>query len=284
MKTHKYLLQGILFKCYVFMILVCGSAAAVAAAEPPLTINIAYFGESDSSSALGVILGIDESNLQGEFMGQKYVGKTYKPVDLIPVKNPKPSAILVDADVESLRILSQLNPDVPIFNLTERHDILRHLCLPNVLHVSPSEKMIEDAQKQWKEKHPESKAMAQSWHPEYKRYASGNLSNRFRRVAMRKMDDASWAGWAAVRMVAEAVVRTESSEPKVLLDYLKNDLVFDGNKGVKMSFRGNGQLRQRLFMVENGKVVGEAPVAGVVNPADLDTLGFISKDYKQGCR
>jgi hypothetical protein len=40
-----------------------------------------------------------------------------------------------------------------------------------------------------------------------------------------------------------------------------------------MSFRKNGQLRQMLLIVEGPSIVGEAPVKGVVNPADLDSLG-----------
>lgn len=40
-----------------------------------------------------------------------------------------------------------------------------------------------------------------------------------------------------------------------------------------MSFRPNGQLRQPLFLVEGGRIAGEAPVKGVVDIEDLDSLG-----------
>jgi len=239
-----------------------------------LEINIAYFGGAENPPYLGVVQGISEANLQGEFLGQKYIGKNYVQTNLIPVKDPKPSAILADVDVESLRILSQLNPSVPIFNLSEAHDIVRKLCLPNVFHVIPSAQMKIDAEAQWKKKTPDSKAIARAWHSDFKKYAAKQLNNRFREASLQTMDDYSWAGWAAVKILAEAVVRTGSTDPEKLMVFLKNDLVFDGNKGVKMTFRSTGQLRQLLIMVEGGKIVGEAPVVGVVDRHDLDSLGF----------
>ena len=42
-----------------------------------------------------------------------------------------------------------------------------------------------------------------------------------------------------------------------------------------MSFRVTGQLRQPLLLVENGKLLNEeAPVRGVVDPDDYDSLGI----------
>ncbi|MDQ3775994.1 MAG: hypothetical protein M3461_17375 [Pseudomonadota bacterium] len=87
------------------------------------------------------------------------------------------------------------------------------------------------------------------------------------------MDDRAWAGWAAVKMVADSVARLGRAEATPLLDYLKTALAFDGQKGVTMSFRKNGQLRQMLLIVEGPRIVGEAPVKGVVDPTHLDSLG-----------
>ena len=265
--------QQRLLAVFLLMFVFVFQCRTVAAADT-LEINLAFFGEQDKPPYLGVVQGLSEANLQGEFLGQKYNGKPYGSKNLIPIKDPVPSAILVDADVESLRILSQLNPDVPIFNLSEDHDILRHLCLPNVLHVIPSEQMKFDAEQQWKKKNPDSGAKAFAWHPDFRKYAARQLNNRFRKAALQGMDDYSWAGWAAVKMLAEAVARTQSSDPPELLSFLKNDLVFDGQKGMKMSFRSTGQLRQLLLLVEDDKIVGEAPVMGVADQNDLDSLGI----------
>ena len=89
------------------------------------------------------------------------------------------------------------------------------------------------------------------------------------------MDDRAWAGWAALKMLADSVARIQNAEPAKLLDYLKTKLVFDGQKGVTMKFRATGQLSQILLIIENGKPVGEAPVKGVVDPLDLDSLGAV---------
>lgn len=255
-----------------------GSSQVVSAeSQKTLDVNLAFIGGSENPPYVGVVHGIAEANLQGEFLGQKYTGKNYVANTLIPIRDPKPAAILADVDVESLRILSQLNPDVAIFNLSETHDIVRQLCLPNVLHVIPSDQMKKDAVAQWQVKHPGSKAYAQAWHPDFKKYAAKQLNNRFREASLLKMDDYSWAGWAAVKILADAVVRTSSNDPKKLLAFMQNDLVFDGNKGVKMTFRTTGQLRQLLLLVENGEIVGEAPVVGVKDRHDLDSLGITIK-------
>ncbi len=267
----------------IFLLALFGLFQSVAKAADQLEINLAFFGGSENPPYLGVVQGINEANLQGEFLGQKYIGKNYPDSNLIPVKDPVPSAILADVDVESLRILSQLNPGIPILNLSEEHNILRQLCLPNVLHVIPSDQMKKDAEAQWKKKNPASKAIAQSWHPDFRKYAAKQLNNRFREASLQRMDDYSYAGWAAVKIVADAVVRTQSTKPEVLLHFLKNDLVFDGNKGVKMSFRSTGQLRQLMLLVEDGKIVGEAPVVGVVDRHDLDSLGLEIED-SEGCQ
>ena len=40
-----------------------------------------------------------------------------------------------------------------------------------------------------------------------------------------------------------------------------------------MSFRETGQLRQPLLLVDGDRIVGEAPVRGVVDTTYLDSLG-----------
>ena len=89
------------------------------------------------------------------------------------------------------------------------------------------------------------------------------------------MNDHSWAGWAAVKMTSDTVARTEITDPKKMLSYLKSDLSFDGQKGSDMNFRKNGQLRQLILLVENDKVIAEAPIRGVAKPPTLDSLGVI---------
>jgi hypothetical protein len=89
------------------------------------------------------------------------------------------------------------------------------------------------------------------------------------------MDDYSWAGWAAVKMTSDTVARTQITNSKEMLNYLKNELSFDGQKGSDMNFRITGQLRQLILLVENDKIVTEAPIRGVAKPPTLDSLGIL---------
>jgi len=43
-----------------------------------------------------------------------------------------------------------------------------------------------------------------------------------------------------------------------------------------MNFRDTGQLRQLILLVEEDKIVGEAPVRGVAKPPTLDSLGLLN--------
>ena len=90
------------------------------------------------------------------------------------------------------------------------------------------------------------------------------------------MDDDAWAGWAALKLLSEAVARAQRTEPARILAYLRHEMAFDGQKGVPQTFRDTGQLRQPLLLVEAGKLVGEAPVPGIVDSNDLDSLGLTS--------
>jgi ABC transporter substrate binding protein (PQQ-dependent alcohol dehydrogenase system) len=135
--------------------------------------------------------------------------------------------------------------------------------------------MKKDAEAQWQQKTPGSAAKARAWHPDFVKYAARDLNKRFLETHSVKMNDESWTGWASVKIVSDSVVRQGITDPAKLLNFIKSDLVFDGQKGTDMNFRNTGQLRQILLLVENDKILEEAPVRGVVKPTDLDSLGNI---------
>ena len=58
------------------------------------------------------------------------------------------------------------------------------------------------------------------------------------------------------------------------LNYLRNDIAFDGQKGAGATFRETGQLRQLVLIIENNKIMAEAPLRGV--KGGLDSLGLLS--------
>jgi hypothetical protein len=69
------------------------------------------------------------------------------------------------------------------------------------------------------------------------------------------------------------VAREQTTDASTLLAALRARLAFDGQKGQDLSFRDNGQLRQPLLLIETNKIVGEAPVRGVTDVENLDSLG-----------
>ena len=245
-----------------------------ALAGEKIEVSLAYFGSETDMAALGARQGLDEANLQGEFLGQKYILKSYDPEQIKAVSGV--SAILASVNEEGLRALARQNPDIPVFNLTDDNNSLRENCVANLFHVIPSQKMRDDAVAQWMKKIPDSKVVAVGWNSHLKKYAASQVNKRFTETHDGKpMDDEAYAGWMAMKIIADAVARTRSADGKELVAFLKNDLVVDGAKGLKMNFRSTGQLRQMMLLVEGDDIVGEAPVRGVADTTDLDSLGVL---------
>ncbi len=242
-------------------------------------VQIIYAGASEGSVWLGVKLGEHEANILGRFTGQTYTVKTMEPEALLKANlAPLPTAIIVATDVERLRKLStKFAPlGVAVFNVASDDDALRQACLPGLLHTPPTARMKADAVAQWQKKKPEAQVEAWAWHPDFKKFAARDLNNRFRKAHQVPMDSDAWAGWAALKMVSEAVARVQSTDPQQILTYLREEMEFDGQKGVPHTFRDTGQLRQPLLIVVSGKLMGEAPVRGVVDTSNLDSLGLPS--------
>jgi len=258
----------------IALIYLCWAAPSIAQ-----DVQIVYTGIPEGSVWLGVKLGEHEANILGRFTGQTYTVTVMKPdVLLKAVPEPLPTAIVAATDTERLRQLSaQFAPlGVVVLNVTSDDDALRQACLPGLLHTPPSHRMKADAVAQWRKKHPNDQVEAWSWHPEFFKFAGRDLNNRFRKAYQVPMDSEAWASWAALKMVSESVARMQSVESQKILTYLREDMEFDGQKGVPQSFRDTGQLRQPLLIVKAGKLVGEAPVRGVADISNLDSLGLPS--------
>lgn len=226
----------------------------------------------------GAILGQTEGNIQGRFLGIDYQLEIQAPaVALLPREDI--SAVVVAAPMAELLQVYEAYAtlDVPVFNIALDDDSLRGICRPGLYHTPPSQRMLADAQAQWREANPGANVQALAWHPEFVKFAGRDLNKRYAEQFDVPMDSAAWAGWAATRIVAEAVVRTGSTEAADINRYLRDDLGFDGQKGLAQTFRDNGQLRQPLLLVdEAGQLLGEAPVRGVADTNDLDSLGLPS--------
>lgn len=116
-----------------------------------------------------------------------------------------------------------------------------------------------------------------AWHPVVEQWGAIQLQHRFRGHAGRPMNDIDYAGWLAVRVIAEAVTRTGRNDARSVYAYLlSEDFEIAAFKGRKLTFRSwNGQLRQPIPLVHPRALVSQAPLPGFLHPrSELDTLGY----------
>lgn len=237
-----------------------------------LEVNIGFIGEKNSDAWYGAEQGIKEANAQGKFLGQLYTLQALDHPDQVAAGHL--TAVVAAVSAGRLERLAELAADKAVFNVARDDNELREACVNNLLHTIPSQAMHDDAMQQWQRKKPGSSAIAQAWHPKFRKYAAAQLNKRYHSSAGKPMSDIAWAAWAAVKLTSDTVARTASAAGSEILNSVKTDLAFDGQKGIDMSFRNTGQLRQPLLLVENGEIVGEAPVRGIVSSTNLDSLGL----------
>lgn len=239
-----------------------------------MDITMHYVGPTEGQVWLGVQQGIEEANRQGGFLGQTYQVKVVEP-DALDAADIETVLLLATDDEYIMKVAQSAKfATIPIINLISPTDALRTACLANLFHITPSVQMHADALAQWQEKHPEKPAKVQSWHEDFVKFAASQLNSRFKKSQGEEMTDQAWAGWAGTKMVADSVVQTMHYDAKYMLNHLKTDLVFDGQKGDNSNFRKNGQLRQILLLVANNKIVAEAPLRGF--EGGLDSLGKVT--------
>lgn len=261
---------------FLYSLLISFSLFQPAASMEVMKINFAYVGDDNHPALLGVKQGIEEAKLQGYFLNQEYNLDIFSEADITKQDFSNYIAVITATNIESFKKLASTLTNTPVFNLNNREDELRTACIANALHIIPSKRMAKDALLQWQQKNPESQAKVQAWHQDFVKFAARDLNKRFKKSFDVVMDDYSWAGWAAVKMTSDAVARTQVNEPKKMLHYLKTELSFDGQKGSNMTFRKTGQLRQLLLIVEDNKILTEAPVRGIAKPPTLDSLGILN--------
>lgn len=121
---------------------------------------------------------------------------------------------------------------------------------------------------------------ALGWHYELQRFSARELNGRFRRRWSAPMTEIAWAGWAALKLVGEAVVRANAADRAALIAFLESAPPFDGHKGEALTFRTwDHQLRQPLYVAgarkreEIGGTLGPLAVLADVGGKNLDTLG-----------
>ena len=249
--------------CCTLLLALAGSSTAAG------KVTIFFVGAEASPAWKGAEQGIIEANILGRFTGQGYELKRSS-ASAVP---KAAAAVIVAAGGAAASGISD-RIDGAVVNVTDGSDSLRKGCRANLFHTIPSDRMRADALAQWRRNSKSQNNHARAWHPDFVKFAARDLNNRYRKTHGEAMDDEAWAAWAAVKTITEAVTRGQATDPVAIARYLREELEFDGQKGAPHSFRDTGQLRQPLLIVEDGKLVAEAPVRGVADPDDLDTLGL----------
>ncbi|NMM26800.1 MAG: ABC transporter substrate-binding protein [Glaciimonas sp.] len=124
--------------------------------------------------------------------------------------------------------------------------------------------------------------VAEAWQTSWERYGAPQLSRRFKKIANRPMAGADWAAWIATKAIIDVALKLpDARQHRRALR--STDLVLDGFKGARVSFRSwDQQLRQPVFLAHGGiggGIAGVAPFDGFLHPSNnLDTLGADQKE------
>jgi ABC transporter substrate binding protein (PQQ-dependent alcohol dehydrogenase system) len=117
---------------------------------------------------------------------------------------------------------------------------------------------------------------AVAWHWTWERNGAPQVNSRFdRKSGGRHMQGPDWAAWLAVKMVAQSVLRTGSTDFAKQRNFIMSEGSFDGDKGLAVSVRPwDHQLRQAVLLAAPYEVVADAPIEGFLHRTNvLDTLG-----------
>lgn len=117
-----------------------------------------------------------------------------------------------------------------------------------------------------------------AWHWASERFGSPQLNQRFERQVKhrRRMRDADFATWAAVRQLLEAMMKARSVDFDAVRDaLLAPDARLDVYKGMPANFRSwDHQMRQPLLLHTHNAVITYAPLPQFLHQRNvLDTLG-----------
>lgn len=116
-----------------------------------------------------------------------------------------------------------------------------------------------------------------AWHRSHEQWGAAQIQSRFFRNFGRKLSEKDYGVWSAVRIIGEAVTRTNSADGGRIAGYIRGKrFEFAGYKGRKMSFRRwNLQLRQPILLVSPKSLVSVSPQRQFLHERSvLDTLGY----------
>jgi ABC transporter substrate binding protein (PQQ-dependent alcohol dehydrogenase system) len=124
-----------------------------------------------------------------------------------------------------------------------------------------------------------------AWSRVHEQWGGTQVQRRFEKFSGRWMTERDYNAWLAVRIVGEAVTRTNSAEAQALHDYvLADEFSIAAFKGEGLSFRSwNQQLRQPILLVNPRVLVSVSPQEQFLHQrTPLDTLGY--DEPESNCR
>jgi ABC-type branched-subunit amino acid transport system substrate-binding protein len=179
--------------------------------------------------------------------------------------------VLIGASATDANALSKLAEQrrIVVLNVASRAQSLRAACGRYTFHVEASDAMYANAALLGRQASTRSLGAVLSgsaedsvvlWGAGLERYGASQINDRYRARYRTGMDGNAWAGWVAVKIIAEAALRARSSEPDRLIEYLENPATsFDGHKGWPLSFRfADHQLRQPLYVMTRARGASRA--------------------------
>lgn len=122
-----------------------------------------------------------------------------------------------------------------------------------------------------------------SWDASNGLWGGIQMQSRFTRTFKRQMTALDMQAWTAVRMIGEAVQRTNADDPQTLLKFLTGpQMNLGAYKGQKLTVRDwDLQLRQPILLTDGRTIVSVSPQEGFLHQfSELDTLGYDRPETK----
>lgn len=115
------------------------------------------------------------------------------------------------------------------------------------------------------------------WDESIEFWGAMQFQNRFEADYKRHMRETDYLNWVAIRVIGEAVTRTNTADAEALRNYImSDDFEVAAFKGEALDFRlWNGQLRQPILLSDRYLTVSVSPQDGYLHQySELDTLGY----------
>lgn len=216
-----------------------------------------------ASAARGVRLGAAEAKQTANLFGDdvelyEATTRTTATAAATELLSARQVQVLIASSADDVEPLSRFAEahHILFLNVGSRAQAVRAACRRFTFHIEATDEMYANASHSPGHPAPRTATSARDadsvllWGSTLERYGASQINDRYRDKYGTRMDGSAWAGWAAVKFVAEAALRTRSTDPLKLVAYLEApDTKFDGHKGWSLSFRrADHQLRQPLYV------------------------------------